>query len=217
MTLDTLAWALAAAVLVFEAVSRFALSRRMFRSIAVFFILMEHAATRLVRLFVRPKFMLVGGCQKRGTCCEMIIGDPPQWVKESPRWLNLFAVYHRVFHNFHVKARGTNDEVIFECHHLQSDGMCSIYRLRPLICRDYPQLPLYDPPLPIPGCGFGVAPRVVARMKPRASLPILNPFVAVHHPTREGGHERFERPEDYELVDLGDAAPYEGGEPAGPR
>jgi hypothetical protein len=189
----------------FEVMTRGAIVRRLFREIARLFILMELGALKLVQLAIPPKFVLLGRCYKSGTCCKQLVADPPSWVKRS--WLvRLFVAYHRVMHNFEPIARGPNDEIIFTCRHLQSDNRCGIYAWRPLLCRNYPVLPFIDPPRPLPGCGFRVAPRVVAAMQKRSSLPIVNPVTAVHHPSPVDQSEE-PLPEHFELVDDGWQAP----------
>lgn len=191
-----------AALIVLEGASRLWLTRTLFKEIVRLFVLLELGAVALVRTVYPPRFVLLGECHQRGTCCTMIVGSPPRFVKSRPFLLGLFAAYHRVMHNFHVVNRGPDGELIFHCHHLQDDGRCGIYRYRPFICRNYPVIPWFTAPRPLPGCGYQVAPKVVAKMQKRASLPILNPVVAVHHPTRPGGRRREELPEDYHRVDM---------------
>ncbi|MEZ4272773.1 MAG: YkgJ family cysteine cluster protein [Myxococcota bacterium] len=194
---------LLAALLLTEWFTRGAMTRRVWREVARFFILMELWALQLVRWVYPPKYVITGQCHKRGTCCTAIVGDPPRLIKRRPRLLALFAAYHRTFHNFEVVARGPNEELIFACGHLQSDGRCGIYKYRPLLCRNYPILPFFEPPRPIPGCGYGVAARVASTMQKRSSLPIVNPQVIIHHPTRSGGPHRMDQAEDYEWIDPG--------------
>ena len=192
---------LVAAVLAFEVLTRLRLTRLAFREIARVFVFMELGALWLVRRIYPPRYQLVGQCHMRGTCCTMIVGDPPRFVKARPLLLGLFAAYHRVMHNFRVVNRGPDGELIFHCGYLQDDGRCGIYRYRPFLCRNYPVQTWFEPPRPLPGCGFAAAPRVVTKMRSRASLPILNPTVYVHHPTRAGGRGREELPEDFRRVD----------------
>lgn len=166
-------------------------------------ILLDLACVRLLQRIIRPGYVLQGACDKRGVCCQHIIGDPPRAIKDRPRLLSLYARYHAVAHRFSVVARGPNDELIFSCGHLKSDGRCGIYRYRPRLCRNYPVVPFFGPPRVLPGCGYKIAARSVAAMQPRKSLPILNAVPAIHHPTppqRPQGD--LERPEDYHCVDV---------------
>jgi hypothetical protein len=181
-----------------ELVSRGFLTRRLLRTLFRWFVQMELLAMRVMRFFVKPRFVLRGQCQRRGVCCTMIVGNPPGFVKRTPALLGVFVALHRVIYNFHVVNRGESGEVIFSCGHLQSDGRCGIYRFRPLLCRNYPILPFFEPPRPLPGCGYRVVPRVVDRMQSR--LPIVDAQVAVHHPTRPGGRKAMELAEHYHGV-----------------
>jgi len=198
----TIPLVLAVAFATFEVIGRFRMSRFVVREVVRVFVLMELAALRLVRFIYPPRFVLTGGCNMRGDCCTMIVGDPPRFVKDRPMLLGLFAAYHRVFHNFHVVNRGPDGELIFSCHYLTDHGRCGIYRHRPFICRNYPVVPWFAAPRPLPGCSYGIAPRVVSQMNERPALRILNPMVAVHHPTRAGGRLREELPEDFHRADI---------------
>jgi hypothetical protein len=196
-------WALAALCVFMgvEALSRAAVTRWLWRELLRLFVLADLAAVRLVQKIVPPRYELRGACDQRGVCCTQIVGNPPRFVKRG-RLIHLFAWYHQIMHNFHVVARGTDDELIFRCGHLQTDGRCGIYRHRPRLCRNYPVLPWFGPPRLLPGCGFQVVPR---GLKAHPRLPILNATVAVHHPTpprRPGG--TGELPEDYHWVEVPD-------------
>lgn len=183
MSCTSLPWTLFSAYLVVELFTRGAVVRFVAREIARVFVLMELGAIQLVRAVVRPRHLLTGECHKCGECCRQLLADPPAFVKRPGRAHDLFLAYHRLAHNFHPVGRGPEDEIIFACGHLRPDGRCGIYRHRPFLCRNYPVVPFYHPPLPLPACGFGVAPRVVAAMRNRQTLPIVNPDVVVHHPT----------------------------------
>jgi len=202
-------------ILIHEIVRQGALTRFLLKEFVRLFVVMELLALRLVRAIYPPRHVVTGGCQRRGVCCTMILLDAPRVVKDRPWLLGVFVAYHRIFHNFYVVGRGDNDEVIFRCDHLADNNSCGIYRYRPFICRNYPVVFWFDPPRPLPGCGYGVAHRSSAGRKPRASLPILYGHVAVHHPTRLGGRDRPEEPDDYVLVDLS-PCPEHGADHTGP-
>ena len=125
-------------VVLFELKTRGRLCLRCWREVARAFMLMELGVLELLRKIFKPKFVVTGQCQRRGTCCTMIVGDPPRFVKQRQYLLGLFVGYHRVLHKFKAVNRGDNGEVIFSCGYLQTDGRCGIYRHRPFICRNYP-------------------------------------------------------------------------------
>lgn len=190
-------WLMLAAVIA-ELASRGYVTRRLVTLCAVAVIQLDLAAQRLVRAVVRPSHVLLGSCHKCGACCRSLVGDPPAVVKRTPFLLKSFIAYHRATHRFEAYARGPNGEVIFRCGHLQHDNTCGIYWRRPLVCRTYPVVPSRGPSSLLPDCSYRIASRSVAAMKPRASLRIVNPTVAVHHPTPD--HPGESLPEDYELV-----------------
>ena len=179
--------ALACGFLLTELIFRGLLTRLLWRETMLLFTRLDHVALLLARRIVPPRFALLGTCQKRGVCCRQIVGNPPAFIKRG-RLLRVFVAYHRVFHRFSVVARGPDDEVIFACGYLGSDGRCTIHRRRPFLCRNYPLIPWFEPPRLLPGCGFRIIPREAMRMTSRASLPILNAQVAVHHPSPPRSH-----------------------------
>lgn len=170
----------------------------------------ELAAVALVRRIHPPKHVVLGDCVQCGDCCKSILSNPPKFLK-SGRGLRVFIAFHRVLHNFSAVARGPNGEIFFSCGHLRADNRCGIYWRRPLFCRTYPVLPYYDAPKLLPQCSYRVASRVVSEMKPRSSLPILNPTVAVYHPTPDG---ELVTEDDFELVEM---VPGEAPFPAKPK
>ena len=190
---------LAAALLTLEVLSRFAMTRVLFKTLGLVFVLLEVGAGRLVRAVIKPEFELLGDCHRCGECCEQIVSDPPSFIKNT-RLLRLYLLFHRVTHRFTATHRGPNGEVIFRCGHLLTDGRCGIYHFRPLLCRNYPRVPQMGRPRLLPNCSYQYAPRVVAQMQSRRSLPIVNAHVAVHHPSRSEPSEH--RPEDFHQVDI---------------
>ena len=196
-TVEITLWA-TLGLFVLDAFTGFSFALFIYRCIAWVFINLELLALRIIRLVIRPEFLIQGECLRCGACCEHIVGDPPKFIKET-KLLSVYLAYHRLTHRFRAISRGPNGEVIFSCGHLQDDGRCGIYRFRPLICRNYPVIPYYSVPGLLPDCTYKVAPRVVANMKSRASLPIINAQVSVHHPTRlQPGPSSHE---DFHLVD----------------
>jgi len=186
------------AFILHECVTLGRITRWLMRFPYVFFIYLELGAIAAVRKAVQPRFVLMGDCHQCGDCCRSILGVPPGFVRKT-RLINAYLWYHRVAHRFSPVGVGPNDEILFECGHLQSDGRCGIYWHRPFLCRNYPLLPLYQTPALLPSCSFQIAPRVVAQMRPHPRLPVLNSQVAVHHPTshRSGLPEA----EDFHHVD----------------
>jgi Fe-S-cluster containining protein len=198
-----LPWLALAAVLA-ELVSRGFVTRHVVAAFAVLVMKLDLLAQGLVRVVAPPSHTLLGSCQKCGACCRSLVGDPPAMVKNTPLLLKAFIAYHRATHRFEAYGRGPNGEVIFRCGHLQPDNTCGIYWRRPLVCRTYPVVPSQGAPSLLPDCSYRIAARSVATMRARPGLHIVNPKVAVHHPTPD--HAGESQQEDYELVALDEAA-----------
>ena len=204
MTLLTLSLIAAFGLVLVEGMTRGALTRRVYRELVRAFILLDLGATALVRKLCRPRFVLLGQCHQCGVCCQQILAAPPRFVRNT-FLLKPFLWYHQAIHSFREVGRGPDDVIILSCGRLSPEGRCRIYRFRPLLCRNYPELPFFEAPRLLPGCGFYTAPRVVTRMKNRSGLGIVNRFVPVHHPSPAVAGESI--PEHYELVDDSERPP----------
>ena len=153
---------------------------------------------RLMQVIRPPRFVLLGECHRCGRCCQHLLATPPSVVRRT-FLLQIFLGYHRIVHRFIPVGTMGEDSLVLGCGHQRSDHRCGIYWKRPFLCRNYPLRPYFKPPDLMPGCGFRFAPRVVAAMRRRAALPIVNPGATVLHPTRANAKEDL--PEDYTWVD----------------
>lgn len=193
--LPSLAWT----ILIFECISRGAITRRCFRELFRFFAVLEVLCLKAVRIVLPPKYEVVGECVRCGKCCTEIVSRPPRFIRQT-KMLPVFLAFHRVMHNFSMVGEGPQGELIFRCGHLKDDGGCGIHKWRPFLCRNFPMQPWFDPPQILPYCSYQVAAREVVKMKQRKSLRIINAHVAVHHPSPDAG---MGEAESYHLVDVG--------------
>ena len=165
--------------------------------------LFAHFQVSIEKILYHPTggdFIQEGLCQRCGDCCEHIVSSPPKILAQG-LGLRMYLAFHKLTHNFSVNYRGPNQEIVFKCGHLRNDGACSIYWRRPLLCRRYPLPPDRGQPKVLPNCSYFYTPKVVAKMKSRSSLKILNPIVAVHHPTPTNNH-RNTLEAQYQLVEI---------------
>lgn len=176
-------WLAVGMLLVWDLFLGLKISRRVLAELAVPFFLLDRGAHRLVGQFLPTEYVLEGSCHSCGVCCEQILGHPPGFVRRSQKAMLVFIAFHRLFHRFEAVARTQDGGVLFRCGHLQSDGRCGIYRLRPLFCRNYPVMPARGQTALPALCSYKIAARAVSKMQKRPSLRILNPHTAVHHPT----------------------------------
>lgn len=187
---------LAVSVLVVEACSRGAIMRWCLRWVFRFFAVLEIKILKGVQRIIPPRYDVVGECVKCGKCCKEILFNPPRFIRTTGL-VHVFVLYHRLAHNFSPVARGPDDEIIFACGHLKSDGRCGIHKWRPFLCRNFPVVPWFEVPKILPYCTYQVAARPVTQMKAR--LPIINARVAVHHPSPDPA---LSETEHFHLVDV---------------
>ncbi len=195
----TFVWVAVFAYILFELITRGALTRVVLAVALGVFAGFERFALLVMRSLRPPRFVLLGECYRCGECCRMITAKLPRWLRAA--FLErLFLLYHRLLHNFREVARADDGTIVFACGHLLASGRCGIYRRRPLLCRFYPVLPFFEPPQLMPACSFMVAPRVVARLRVEDELRLINPGVVVHHPTRDD-RAALSQEEDYEWLE----------------
>lgn len=114
---------------------------------------------RFGQILLRTEYKVAGGCKKRGACCHHVL---LQWYPILDRWPVLGRIvlwkYTRLYSFY---DRGYTWEIedglmgrVLGCHALQPDGSCGEYRVRPLVCRSYPELPLLGKPMVLKGCGY---------------------------------------------------------------
>lgn len=133
--------------------------RRIIREFLWIFIWLMDAGRRFGSWLLRSEYVVTGGCKKRGACCHHILLEWTPLLDEHP-WLARLVLFKMTrIYNFY--DRGYTWEVdqgfmarVLSCHSLQADGSCGEYRIRPLICRSYPELPLIGKPMVLKGCGY---------------------------------------------------------------
>ena len=133
--------------------------RRIGRELALPVILIMEAGHRFGRYLFQTEYQVAGGCDQRGACCHDILMEWSPWF-DRYGWLRKLVLWKLTrFYSFYDKGYSweVQDGLIVRllgCHALQPDGRCGEYRLRPLFCRTYPEVPLTGRPLVLPGCGY---------------------------------------------------------------
>lgn len=128
------------------------------------FIWLMDLGRRFGSWLLRSEYVVTGGCKKRGACCHHILLEWTPMLDARP-WLARLVLFKMTrIYNFY--DRGYTWEVedgfmarVLSCHSLRPDGSCGEYRIRPLICRTYPELPLIGKPMVLKGCGYTFARR----------------------------------------------------------
>jgi hypothetical protein len=111
-----------------------------------------------------------GRCQGSGGCCRYISLDWPSSLRSWTRLRRALVWWYQQVHGFfprHFVWVGDDEEIeVFACRHLRADNRCAEYRLRPLVCRLWPNPFGAAPPVLNKGCGYTSGPSTRA-------LPIL--------------------------------------------
>ncbi len=130
------------------------------RIMAYPFMMLDLQACRIVRFFYKSRYVVEGKCLKRGSCCRFIHMGWPKGEK--------LTLFHRLYVYWQTEVLGfyfrdfdlmEGDSLtrVMSCRYLQRDGKCAHYRLRPLICRDWPKRPYLKRPVLLKGCGYKVS------------------------------------------------------------
>jgi Fe-S-cluster containining protein len=108
----------------------------------------------LISYFIpqKIKYKIVGKCLKCGKCCKEIRSYGLRNEKELNFMKFIFPWYKR----FYITNKDENGNLVLSCKHLTTEGLCSVYKLRPLLCRNYPNKTINFNAEMIDGCGFKV-------------------------------------------------------------
>ncbi len=133
--------------------------RRIAREIVRVFVVIMEAGHRFGRILIGTEYRVTGGCHKRGACCHHILLEWSPILDRFPFLGRLVLWKLTRFYDFY--DRGYSWEVqdgllarVLGCHALLPDGRCGVYRLRPMVCRTYPEVPLTGRPMVLKGCGY---------------------------------------------------------------
>jgi Fe-S-cluster containining protein len=126
--------------------------------------IMDLAIQSLIQRISPPPYRLEGSCQKRGNCCHYIFLEWPPVLDKYP-WLGRFWLWWFTdVHGFYLRDFSVENEDnrvarVMSCRHLQPDGSCGNYALRPAICRQWPRVLFTRKPYILKGCGYKAVPR----------------------------------------------------------
>lgn len=114
---------------------------------------------RIAKKIVPPPFRQKGYCLQRGNCCHYVLLPEPRSLMTR-----LFYFWFTQVDGFYprhpdpIESEGER-MMVMGCRYLQPDGRCGQYRLRPMLCREWPLIERFDHPRILKGCGFYAEPR----------------------------------------------------------
>ena len=100
----------------------------------------------------KVSYEITGQCKKCGRCFNYMYSVDTYTEKEFKIMQFLFPKYKR----FYIKGKDEYGNFIFACKLVTKEGLCSDYKNRPAMCRNYPVKKLYFPAKLHDGCGYKV-------------------------------------------------------------
>lgn len=97
-------------------------------------------------------YEVTGKCKKCGKCCNYMYSVDTYTEKEFKIMQFLFPTYRR----FYIKGKDKEGNFIFACKMVTPEGLCSDYKHRPRMCRNYPAKRVAYKAQLHEGCGYKV-------------------------------------------------------------
>ena len=95
-------------------------------------------------------YEITGECKKCGKCCNYMYSVDTYTEKEFKIMQFLFPKYKR----FYIKGKDEEGNLIFACKLVTPDGLCSDYKNRLRMCKNYPAKKISYPGKLHDGCGY---------------------------------------------------------------
>ncbi len=108
----------------------------------------------ILSYFVPEKltYEITGECKKCGKCCNYMYSVDTYTEKEFKIMQFLYPAYKR----FYIKGKDEYGNLIFACKLVTSEGLCSDYKHRLRMCKNYPARKIIYPAKMHDGCGYTV-------------------------------------------------------------
>lgn len=100
----------------------------------------------------KVEYEINGECKKCGKCCNYMYSVDTYTEREFKIMQFLFPPYRR----FYVKGRDEYGNLIFACKLVTKEGLCSDYKHRLRMCKNYPAKKIFYPAKLHEGCGYTI-------------------------------------------------------------
>lgn len=97
-------------------------------------------------------YKITGECKKCGKCCNYMYSKDTYTEKEFKIMQMIFPKYKR----FYIKGKDEFGNLIFACKLVTPEGLCSDYKHRLRMCKNYPAKRINYPGKLHEGCGYKV-------------------------------------------------------------
>ena len=97
-------------------------------------------------------YEITGECRKCGQCCNYMYSIDTYTEKEFKIMQFLYPKYKR----FYIKGKDEEGNLIFACKMVTPEGLCSDYKNRLRMCKNYPARRISYPGKLHQGCGYKV-------------------------------------------------------------
>ena len=97
-------------------------------------------------------YEVTGKCKKCGKCCNYMYSVYTYTEKEFKIMQFLFPTYRR----FYIKGKDEEGNLVFACKMVTPEGLCSDYKHRPRMCKNYPAKRVAYKAQLHEGCGYKV-------------------------------------------------------------
>ena len=117
----------------------------------------------LYNKFFSSKYVLKGKCKKCGNCCRNILFSTKDGYVKSKDLFHQMQKKYRYYRNYRIsgvvenKQDFQNGALTFECKFISKNNKCLIYPIRPIFCRNYPDINpelIYGGVEMLDSCGF---------------------------------------------------------------
>ncbi len=125
--------------------------RTLFRIIAD----LDGLLTSLSRKPFKARYKRIGHCKRRGICCNNLGIKVSKGFWCLPINVKFLINWYKITYNFQlVHINRSQRHLTFKCKYLVNNK-CSIYSLRPYICRRYPSVSFFTKTTLENNCGYG--------------------------------------------------------------
>ena len=100
----------------------------------------------------KMSYEITGECKKCGKCCNYMYSIDTYTEKEFKIMQMIYPKYKR----FYIKGKDDEGNLIFACKLVTPEGLCSDYKNRLRMCKNYPAKRIPYPGKLHEGCGYTV-------------------------------------------------------------